>query len=294
MDFRQIKIDDIYKYNSCLTGDETNSESSFANMYAWRNAMNTMIYFDEDNCYFIYTKRDGRTACCFPRGKNPLMGIQRLYDYFKNNNISFIMESLTEKEVNFIQDNFSNITINPDPDLDDYVYSGEKLRSLSGKKLHSKRNHINKFKAMYLNYKYVQITPSYIDRCIEFTDWWLMNKWGSAQSEDYINEMNSVTEFLTNFQFFGLSGGILMCDERIIAFTIGEKLNKNTCVVHVEKADTQYEGAYTMINNLYISENWPEIEYVNREEDMGIEGIRKAKNSYYPDIMIKKYSIIFQ
>jgi len=294
MNFRQIKIDDIYKYNSCLTGDETNSESSFANMYAWRNAMNTMIYFDEDNCYFIYTKRDGRTACCFPRGKNPLMGIQRLYDYFKSNNTPFIMESLTEKEVNFIQDNFSNITINPDPDLDDYVYSGEKLRSLSGKKLHSKRNHINKFKAMYPDYKYVQITPSYIDKCIEFTDWWLMNKWGSAQSEDYINEMNSVTEFLTNFQFFGLSGGMLMYGEKIIAFTIGEKLNKNTCVVHVEKADTRYEGAYTMINNLYISENWPEIEYVNREEDMGIEGIRKAKNSYYPDIMIKKYSIIFQ
>lgn len=293
MNFRQIKNDDIQKYNELLSGEETNSESSFANMYAWRKNMNTMIHFDEYNCYFIYTKRDGRLACCFPRGKNQLMGIQKLYDYFNGLNLPLIMESITEKETELIINNFKNITVKPAPDLYDYVYSGEKLRELSGKKLHSKRNHINKFKALYPDYKYIKMTQSHVDMCLNFTDKWLINKWGSKQSEEYINEMNSVKEFLENFENFSLSGGLLMCDEKMVAFTVGEKLNKNTCVVHVEKADTEYEGSYTMINNLYISCNWPDIEYVNREEDMGIEGIRKAKNSYYPDMMIKKYSVIF-
>lgn len=293
MNFRQLKAEDKTLYDKYLSGSETNSESSFANMYAWRNVMNTQIFFDEDNCYFIYTKRDGRKACCFPRGKNPIEGIHKLHNYFKTNNLPLILESITGEEARLISDHFANITITPDEDLFDYVYSGEKLRSLSGKKLHSKRNHINRFKTLYPDYRYAEITPSNIKLCYDFSEKWLYNKYNNKITKEFSDEMNSIDEFLSNFENFNLTGGMLLYNEEIVAFTLGEKLNKNTCVVHIEKADTEYEGAYTMINNLYINNSWPDIEYVNREEDMGIEGIRKAKKSYYPDIMVKKFSIFF-
>lgn len=294
MNFRQLKIEDKPLYDRYLSGNETNSESSFANMFAWRNVMDTLISFDEDNCYFVYTKRNGKKACCFPRGANPLSGIKNLQNYFRLNNNEMIMESVTESEAEFIRNHFKKVQIFEDTDLNDYVYYGEKLRTLQGKKLHSKRNHINKFKSMYPDYKCVRINESNIEDCLQFSHRWLIEKWGSKLSKGYTDEMKSISEFLLNFNKLNLSGIVLIYEDDIIAFTLGEKLNADTCVVHVEKANTMYDGAYTMINNLYISEIWPNIKYVNREEDMGIEGIRKAKKSYYPDCMVTKHTIIFE
>ena len=293
MEFRELKSEDIDKYKEILTGYETNSEASFANMYAWRNVMNTKICFEDNNCFFIYIKRNGEDACCFPKGDNSVYAIEKLISYFKSINKPMIMESVTEEEVNIITSNFKNITVKEDIDLFDYVYCGEKLRTLSGKKLHSKRNHINKFKTLYPDYKYVSLDKNNIDLCLEYSKKWLLNKYHDTNSSDYLNEYSSINEFLNNFDKFQLSGGIILIDNEIQAFTIGEKLNTNTCVIHVEKANTEFEGIYPAINNFYLNDKWRDIEFVNREEDMGIEGIRKAKKSYYPDKMIKKYTIRF-
>jgi len=294
MTFRQMTTKDKTLYDSFLSGNETNSESSFANMYAWRNVMDTKIAFDDENSYFIYTKRNGKQGCCFPKGRNSVSGIKKLIDFFHSSGQEFIMESVTSEEIKIISENFDCFRYTEDPDLYDYVYTGEKLRTLPGKKLHSKRNHINKFKSLCPEYKYVNMEAKHLDICLDFSHKWLMEKWGSDENIEFKNEYSSIKEFLMNFDEFGLSGGILIADDTPIAFTIGEKLNKNTCVVHIEKAMTSYHGAYTMINNLYINNCWQDIEYVNREEDMGIDGIRKAKKSYYPDYMIKKYTVTFK
>lgn len=278
MTFRQLTINDKLKYDKYLTGKETNSESSFANMYAWRNIMNTKIFFDDDNCMFIYTKRNGKLACCYPRGKDPVKGIKMLYDYFKNQGLPFIMESVTGEEAEIIKKYFPEFTIIEDENLYDYVYCGEKMRTLSGKKLHSKRNFINRFKSQHPDYSYIPMDEKHIEACLEFGKKWLCQKYESDLSDDFRDEYEAIKEFLYNFDAFNLSGGILYDEGKILAFTVGERLNKETCVVHIEKADADCDGAYPMINNLYLINQWSEIKYVNREEDMGLEGIRKAKN----------------
>ncbi len=292
--FKPLSFDDKQIYERFISGKEVNSEASFANMYAWRQTMKTMFAFDEDNCYFLYTKHNGKIACCFPRGKNIFKGINNLRDFFDENSCSFIMESVTQEEAEYIKLNFPDLYICEDEDVFDYVYKTEKLASLSGKKLHSKRNHINKFKALYTNYEYKKIQADDADALYNQAKKWLLNKYNDCDCVDYKAEITAIGEFLYNFDKFSLNGGILSVNEQIVAFAIGEKLTEDMCVVHIEKADTSFEGAYTMINNLYAINNCKDFIYINREEDMGIFGLRKAKRSYLPDLMIKKYIIEFK
>lgn len=291
--FAPLSLNDKKIYDAFSKNKNTNSESSFANMYAWRNIMKTEFAFDDDNCYFLYTKHNGLKACCFPRGFDIFNGIKRLKDFFEKNNYSFIMESVTFEEAEYIQSNFKDAKIREDEDLFDYVYKTDKIILLSGKKLHSKRNHINKFKTLYPEYVYQRMTSSDAKLCLQYARKWLLNKYTDCNNPDFKAEISAIGEFLCNFDNLSLDGGILYASDKMVAFTIGEKLTDDMYVVHIEKADTSFEGAYTMINNLFAANNCKDFLYINREEDMGIEGLRKAKKSYLPDMMIKKYTIEF-
>lgn len=172
----------------------------------------------------------------------------------------------------------------------DYVYLLDKLITLSGNKLHSKRNHINRFKENP-DWSFEPITLENLAEC------WEMNKaWCKAnryeEDEQLVEELCAVRRCFNNFISLGLEGGLLRLDGRIIAFTMGDKLNSNTYDIHIEKAFGEIQGAYQMINREFavlIKERHPEIIYVNREEDMGYEGLRKAKLSYHPVKMEEKF-----
>jgi hypothetical protein len=203
------------------------------------------------------------------------------------------MESVTEENKDKLIEIYGDkLIVFPDPNLFDYVYYSEKLINLVGKKLHSKRNHINKFKSLY-NYEYKKMTPQLAQGCFKKAQEWLTSKYPDKNNSDYISEITALKEVFDNYEKLDLIGGLVTVDSKIIAFSIGEKLTENTFVTHIEKADTNFQGAYTLINNEFSKNECASYEFINREEDMGIEGIRKAKNSYYPDIMIKKYSVIF-
>lgn len=172
----------------------------------------------------------------------------------------------------------------------DYVYLLEKLVTLKGNKLHSKRNHINRFK-QNSNWSFELISADNLDEC------WKMNlKWckdnDCDDDEQLMKEKCAVRRCFDHYFQLGLEGGLLRLDGRVIAFTMGEVLNSDTYVTHVEKAFSEIQGAYQMINREFaalIQENHPGIVYVNREEDMGFAGLRKAKQSYHPYMMEEKY-----
>jgi hypothetical protein len=105
------------------------------------------------------------------------------------------------------------------------------------------------------------------------------------------NESISIKEALTHFERLRVKGGAILIDGKIEAFTLGEPLNPNTVVIHIEKANSAYEGLYTLINQAFLENEWPEYTYVNREQDLGEEGLRKSKESYFPHHMINKYAI---
>jgi len=177
--------------------------------------------------------------------------------------------------------------IEPDRNYADYLYLRTDLATLSGKKYQPKRNHINKFRKSYDNYEYVSITPDLIGECLRLeAEWCKMNN--CDQHDGTGNERQAIIYALEHFDELGLTGGLLRVDGQIVAFTFGRPINYDTFGVHVEKADTRIDGAYAMINYEFANHIPEEFTYINREEDLGIEGLRKAKLSYQPVIILEK------
>lgn len=179
----------------------------------------------------------------------------------------------------------------PERDYFDYIYLREDLSLLKGKKYQSKRNHINNFKKRY-EYEYAPITPDLITQCLKLECTWYKANKTEDDAEDLNYERISMTYALNHFDELGLLGGALLVDGKVIAFTFGAPINHDTFGVHVEKADVNYEGAYTVINQEFASRLPEKFIYVNREEDLGIPGLRQAKLSYNPVILLEKSAAI--
>ena len=290
-----LTINDKNLFDKMINNEHENSESTFANLFMWRKSSKTKYAIINDSLVVFYTKSDGRKACCFPYSCSNLKEtVDKIKDYFDSQNETFIMESVTEENKDKLVEIFGDrIIITPDSNLFDYVYYSEKLINLAGKKLHSKRNHINKFKSLY-DYKYEKVTPKLAKKCLKKAQEWLISKYADEKNADYISEITALKEIFENYEKLNLTGGLISVENEIIAFSVGEKLTDDTFVTHIEKADTNYQGAYTLINNEFSKNECSFYKFINREEDMGIDGIKKAKMSYCPDKMIKKYMIQFK
>jgi hypothetical protein len=172
-------------------------------------------------------------------------------------------------------------------DYSDYIYLREDLVALRGKKYQPKRNHINKFKKEY-DYEYVPIASDTIQDCLLLEiEWQKTNE--QRQGKDASDENQAVIYALRHFEELGLTGGILYANGKTAAFTYGMPINQDTFGIHVEKADIHINGAYPMINYEFACRIPEQYMYLNREEDLGIEGLRKAKLSYCPEIIMDKY-----
>ncbi len=179
----------------------------------------------------------------------------------------------------------------------DYIYLAEKLSTFSGRKLHSKKNHCNHFIEEFPDYTFEPITDENKKYCLRLEDRWNsdidesknVNEEQKLENEaDY--EERAISYALDHMKELGLTGGVLMAREKAVAFTIGEPLTKDTYVVHFEKAVESVQGAYPMICREYVSKV---IEpqgyiYVNREEDLGVDGLRMSKMSYQPEMLYEK------
>lgn len=178
-------------------------------------------------------------------------------------------------------------TFTADRDYFDYVYLRTDLASLKGKKFQSKRNHVNKFKKRYPDYEYKELTPELVPECLKLEEEW----WRANHCDEQLAlgaERRSMMNALGNMEALGLAGGVLRVDGRIAAFTYGAPINRETWDTCVEKADTGIEGSYAMINYEYANHIDEQYIYINREEDLGLDGLRKAKLSYQPVVLLEK------
>ena len=167
----------------------------------------------------------------------------------------------------------------------DYVYAMTDLRDLSGKKFHSKRNHINQFKARYEDYEYVSLTPDMLEECMSVYDQWRDNK----HEEDDWGERDSVQLAIDQMHNLGLRGGAIRVGGVLSAFSLGERVDEEMAVIHIEKANAELVGLFTMINQQFVLHELGDMKWINREEDMGLEGLRRAKLSYNPAELLVKY-----
>ena len=172
----------------------------------------------------------------------------------------------------------------------DYIYRSEDLISLAGRKLHGKRNHLAQFNRSY-QWTYEDVTRDNFRDCLEVAHAWCLKN-GSCGEDGRSEENCAVASSLHNFEALHMKGGLIRIDGKPVAFSIGEEVNPRCFVVHFEKALDGYNGLYPAINREFAARALSGYEYINREEDMGIEGLRKAKLSYYPAILLEKYMAV--
>ena len=248
----------------------------------WAIIENVLVFKSED---------DTHVSFAFPIGEagDIQKAMKVMEEYSREKGYPFSMYNVTA-------DNFEELEawypgrfqIEYNRDLADYIYESEKLAALSGKKLHGKRNHINKFKSVYEGrWSYEPVTEDNVEECFQMALRW-RNDNGCEEDEEKNAEMCVTLNALRLFKELELVGGILRIDGEVVAFTIGEPLSADTFVVHIEKAFADIQGAYPMINQQFVEHECMEYQYVNREEDTGSEGLRKAKLSYRPAFLVEK------
>lgn len=172
----------------------------------------------------------------------------------------------------------------------DYVYEASELIKLSGKKLSSKRNHISQFIRHYGDYEYVPVDVSNISVCRRVLDEWCDKNENECVHPDNCERL-AVYEILDNWDKLPLKGALIKVAGNFEALTIGELLNPETAAIRIEKANSEIHGIYTLINREFCANEWSGVKYINREEDMGIEGLRKSKLSYNPTCMVNKFLV---
>jgi len=172
----------------------------------------------------------------------------------------------------------------------DYVYLTERLIRLSGKRLHSKKNHLNAF-LKGSKFQFEPISPDNVEDCLSMQESWC-NLRDCTQIEGLRNEELAVYEVLKNWDRLSCSGGVIRMDGRVEAFSLGERLNPETAVIHIEKANPEIRGLYAAINQQCCEQLWSDFRYVNREQDLGEVGLRRAKLSYDPVFLVEKCTVL--
>ena len=290
IDFRPFSPDDKSMYEDFLFSEnERGCEFSFGNLYLWGRQSFAKI---GDNIV-LFSQFDRRTVYPYPLMKGDTKAIiDAIIADSKARGIPCRITGLSAAAVEEIDALYpQKFKFHHDRDSYDYVYDINDLAELTGKKYHSKKNHLNRFIEVYEGYRAEPITNENIDDAMRFTEEWFRSKEEASPDGDYMMEKAAIRKAFKHYFEIGLEGLVIRYDNEIFAITIGSKLSFDTFDVHFEKARADINGAYTVVNYefaRYIREKYPEIKYLDREEDMGIEGLRKAKESYKPHHLIEK------
>jgi len=197
----------------------------------------------------------------------------------------------SKEDLPFYRDHFElKLPVIELPNRAEYLYLRSDLAELPGRKYQPKRNHINNFLRKYGEYLYEPLDEKHVEGCKELLKWWIYERFGYIP-ESY-PERDVDLYYLDNFRRLGMRGGTVTASGRVVAFCLGFEISDDTFNVCLEKADRDMEGAYTIINRDF-SRSLPEkYTYINREDDMGDEGLRRAKISYHPTELLRKYEIV--
>lgn len=293
--FKEISIEDKKKVQSyTLESVRRNCDLSFVNLYSWRFLYHTQVA-EMSGFLLIKFYIDGHWVYMMPVGEGDLYPVLRALkeDAEKQAEVFSLLGVCAHMRADLEQAAPDCFDFTVDRDFYDYIYLRSDLMELKGKKYQPKRNHINKFVRTFPNYEYRELTPELVPECLQLAEVWCkQNETTEKERRELEDENKSLTDALLHFQELDLMGGVLHAEGRIVAFTFGAAINQNTFDVCVEKADVEVDGSYAMINNEFVKRIPERYVYINREEDLGVEGLRKAKLSYYPEILLEKWTAI--
>jgi len=290
LNFKDIELSDREALSSILMKNRyRNCEFSFAVSYLWRKVYKTKFAVSGGMAVFM---SDG-TRFTMPVGDGELRPvIEEMMDYAAQRGIPFILRGVTHEARDELFSLFPDkFDYKENRDYCDYIYNRDDLVNLGGKKYHAKRNHINKYRALYGDVCYEKIDDANVEECMAMHRKWCEEN-DCIKDESLWQESCVVREAFRCRKELGLSGGALRIPGRgIVAFSMGSPINGDTFDVCIEKAFYDVEGAYTVINQQFALNECEGYQYMNREEDLGVEGLRKAKTSYLPAILLDKGTI---
>lgn len=287
--FRPITIADADLLRSFTMDNKCmNCDINVANLCSWQFLYHTEFAIVEGFLLLRFLL-DGKVTYMKPIGKGDLQDVlvllqddaRKMGEALRVACVCPCAQALMEESMP------GSFSFESDRNKADYIYLRERLTTLSGKKLQPKRNHVNKFKRLYPSYEYHPLTKNLVPDCLRLGQEWCQTN-NSHEQRVALAEQHMMTFALSHIDELQILGGTIFVDGRMVAFTFGSRINANTFDICVEKADTNYEGAYAMINNEFASHLPEDIVYINREEDLGLEGLRKAKLSYDPELILDK------
>lgn len=280
---------DLVDYEAC--------EYCFNTLYMWQHLYKTGYYIG-DGFAVIVAEYEGNTFSILPLAKKEDMPrvIEFVIDYFEKEQKKIYFRGITKEVVEFLQENYSGkFSYTEERDLFDYVYDGDSMRELKGRKNVKKRNHINYFLKEYEGrYEYRLLDENDFDACLDLMAEWTSNKEeNNAVSEEMEEELIGIKKLFENYNVLKdkLKIAGIFIDGKLESFTMGEYINPNMALIHIEKANPSIRGLYPFINQQFLVHEFSDVEFVNREEDLGIEGLRKAKLSYHPVRFVEKYTV---
>ena len=264
------------------------SRYNFINLWMYSKWIPIYYYLHDDILLLIsYYKRHyfSYMPLC---DKDKLMQAYELVErIFAQCNLPFIYACFEEEEANLIMQRHPDFEKKPYRDSFDYIYDIERFRNFSGKKLQKKRNHLNAFYSLYPDFVYEPLTQDNLPAVKEFTKDWYKKHQGNLLEHDEKGNY----EVLDNYFALDAHGGCILIKGQIAAFIIASWQNPQTMQVNIEKANEEYRGIYQAILREFLQRNFQEAVYMNREDDLGLENLRKAKKSYYPELILENYRI---
>lgn len=270
-----------YKFKTC--------EYSFTNLIIWKNSLDIKYAVYNDALIIKKKDFDGKYHFMQPIGykEEDFTDIVNLLIKQKDDSFNYLFRCAEEDFTSKLKDLNSNLTIEEDRDNFDYIYNSSDLIKLSGKKLHGKKNHYNKFIKTY-EYSIAPIDKETIPQCIEAARSWCRLK----NCKGYLREeLHGIEYILENKNDVPFDGMAVFVGSKLSAFTIGEKVNSDMAIIHIEKANPETDGLYAFINKTFVEKFYQDVPYINREQDLGLDGLRSAKLSYKPVKLEKKYAI---
>jgi len=290
IDFKPLSLSDRAQYEPyLLDGTERGCEYSFANLYLW-GRQKAAIVSDQ---LVLFSQFNRRTVYPYPAGagdKKPVL--DTIIADSRERGIPCRITGLNQDNIAYIESEYPGcFRFHCDRDSYDYVYDIHDLADLKGKKYQKKRNHIHRFQDHFPYYSAEPLSAGNVDAVTQMMHQWYENRLQEDPQGDYHMERAALTKALAHYEALNMEGLVLRDGDSILAFTMGSPLSYNTFDIHFEKARQDVDGAYTMINcefARYLRKKYPALQYLNREDDLGLEGLRKAKLSYYPHHLVEK------
>lgn len=294
IEFKTVTLRDKRWVDEIVMAEGSRSaDYNFGNIYIWDSRYHQLISRVGDRM-LTKLRYEGLPAFVFPIGTGPLrpaIEALRAFAAFKGYEPLFLRGLTEEHRAQLESDYPGCFSYTEDVDNADYIYEAEKLATYAGKALHGKKNHCNRFEAEN-DWRFVPLTRELIPGCLDMLDVWTEEN-ADRLFRSIVYEHTAIVRAFAAFEKLSLEGGVLYSGEKIVGFTLGEMISEDCFDVHFEKAEGSLNGAYPMtcreLTRMLMAK-YPKLRYINREDDMGIEALRRSKESYKPAYLLKKYT----